>query len=274
MIDVAIVPMLQCGLFARISPYPSSYLRRSTGSVGCAVNLNPHSDHTLACAQSRRAAAPIGLTTVVREGLVGLRHPMVSSRFFTAEPRLFTASSTHWTNDPASYAPALAAASMIQRIASAGAAPSGLRPALIRAPPTRRSGPRRPLHVVQASWNIRIGSVRFRPDASARPGVVDDTSAADFLPSYISAFMKRLRTTSPNFASGRIRACRPVTTRHAIAPYFGRFAPYSDRADDASASPGYPGRHAGCDTERPEDLHASPRSAPPSAPADCGLTRM
>src|SRR5690348_11849014 len=29
-------------------------------------------------------------------------------------------------------------------------------------------------------------------------------SAVDFLPSYIKAFMKRLITTSPNFASGRM----------------------------------------------------------------------
>jgi hypothetical protein len=51
-------------------------------------------------------------------------------------------------------------------------------------------------------------------------------SAADFFPSYISAFMKRVMTTSPNLGSGRISRLTARRRRDIGGPpYFGRFAP-------------------------------------------------
>src|SRR5271168_5064646 len=57
-------------------------------------------------------------------------------------------------------------------------------------------------------------------------------SAVDFLPSYISAFMKRLITTSPNLASGRIS--RLVARRRRL---MADIPSASVQASDASLRP-------------------------------------
>src|SRR5271168_2311901 len=94
-------------------------------------------------------------------------------------------------------------------------------------------------------------------------------SAADFLPSYISTFMKRLITTSPNFASGRTSR---FTARRRLLIYLRSLTSAASRhtangAYGASAGPGYPTHHAECDTAHPANLsrgrHGSTR---PNAP--------